>query len=202
MGKVDSRLTSKIVEPPVPPQRSIKTFQDVIDYLTDDYKHKYLIWNRTGGYNSNISLSEVDVDSTTTGNVDTGEDNLIQYTLAANSLLNEGDFVEVEAFGTFASNANNKRVRFYFGPSLLLDTAAVAANGGSWTIQSKIIRVNSSSQKTITSIISSNSLVTNKSSYVASTSALSANVEIKTTGEATASNDIVQEGLTVKIFNA
>lgn len=189
-----------IVEPPAPPG-SLGNISDIIKYLTNDYKHKYGVWNRTGGYNSNISFGIASVDTTTKGNVDATENILLQYDLEANGLSEDGDFVEIDAFGIFAANANNKRVRLHFGSSVVLDTTSVAANSGSWIIQSKVIRVKSNSQKVITTIVSSNSLVIEKSIYVTASEDLNAAIVIKCTAEATSADDVVQEGLIIKLFN-
>lgn len=191
--------TKHIVAPPVPPMAT-GSLKDILKFLTDDYKHKYDIWNRTGGFNSNIVLKTASVDTTAISNVDATENDLIQYTLKANSLSEDGDFAEIDAFGEFAANANNKRLRLYFGTSVVLDTSSVAANSGSWIIQSKVIRVSSSSQKVITTIISSNSLVINKSEYGLAAEDLAQDIIVKCTALAVSADDITQEGLTIKLF--
>jgi hypothetical protein len=141
------------------------------------------------------------VDTTATGNIGAGEDDLITYTLPLDSLDRDGAFIEIEVFGTFASNANNKRVRLYFGSTVVYDTTSVAANSGSWIIKSRVIRTSSSSQKAITEIISNNILIVNGSSYTTPSEVLTGNVNIRCTGEAVANDDVVQEGLIVKLFN-
>lgn len=141
------------------------------------------------------------VNTTSVGNVDAGEDDLIQYTLIANSLDADGSFLEIEAFGIFAANANNKRIRLYLGSTVLIDTTAIAANSGSWIINSRVIRVSSNSQKIITKIISDNTLIVDSANYVLGAEDLTTGLIIKCTGEATTTNDVVQEGLTVKMFN-
>lgn len=135
------------------------------------------------------------------GNSGIGEDNLIQYLLPANTLDVNQCFLEIDAFGTFAGNANNKRVRLYFGSTILLDTTLVAANAGSWSIHAKVIRVNSNAQKSISTIISSNASIVDSSSYIATTEDLTANIIVKCTGQGLVNNDVVQEGLIIKMFN-
>lgn len=154
---------------------------------------------------SSLNLMEVggvaNTDMTALGNVGAAETDLITYTLLANSLDAGNAFLEVEAFGTFASNGNNKQVKLYFGSSVLIDTGSVAANAGSWILHARVIRINSNAQKSITTIISDNSLIINKSSYVTPTEDLTTNIIIKCTGQGTANNDIIQEGLIIKMFN-
>jgi hypothetical protein len=141
------------------------------------------------------------VNTNAQGNVGAGEDNLLSFILAGDSLTVNGSFIEIECFGTFASNANNKRVRLYFGSTVIYDTTSVAANSGSWTIKSRVIRIGSSSQKAISTISSNNVLIVNGSSYTTPTESLTGNVQIKCTGEAVANDDIVQEGQVIKLFN-
>jgi len=68
------------------------------------------------------------------GNVGTGEDNLITYTVPGNLLTVNLDRIKFTSAGTFAANINNKRIRVYFGTTVLLDTTALALNGGDWAI--------------------------------------------------------------------
>lgn len=154
---------------------------------------------------SSLQLMEIGGVATTDmvaiGNVGAVETDLITYTFLANSLDSGNAFIEIEAFGTFASNANNKQVKLYFGSSVLIDTGSVAANAGSWIIHARVIRINSNAQKSITTIISDNSLIINKSSYVTPAEDLTTNIIIKCTGQGTANDDIIQEGLIVKMFN-
>lgn len=140
-------------------------------------------------------------DVITIGNIGIGEDNLIQYTLAKNTLDIGNCFLEISAFGTFAGNANNKRVKLYFGSTTLIDTGLVPANGGSWSITSTVIRVDSNAQKNISTIISNNTSISDGTSYTTATENLTANIIIKCTGEGIINNDVVQEGLIIKMFN-
>jgi hypothetical protein len=160
------------------------------------------IFIKQGDSSQQMSAGGVaDVDTTAVGNVGAGEDDLISYTMPSDSLNTNGSFIEIESFGTFAGNANNKRVRLYFGSTVIYDTTSVAANSGSWTIKSRVIRTGSSSQKAISTIISDNALIVNGSSYTTPAESLTGNVIIRCTGEAVANDDVVQEGLVIKLFN-
>lgn len=136
---------------------------------------------------------------TPVGNVGVGEDTLITYTIPANTLAKDGYNFSVTAWGTFGATANNKTIKMYFGSSVLYDTGAIAANGGSWQIISTITRTGAATQQAITSIISSNILVVNSVSYVVPTETLSGTIIIKCTGTGTANNDIVQNGFLIKV---
>lgn len=139
---------------------------------------------------------------TAVSNVNAGETTLMNYTLQANMLGNNGDYIDIDAYGTFAANANNKRIRLYFGATVIFDTTAIAANAGSWWIKGKIAREALADQQAITSIISSNALVTPTTSFTDPSESLGGTVLIKVTGLGVASNDITQQGFDVKWFAA
>lgn len=141
-------------------------------------------------------------DVTTVGNTDNIEDNLMTYNLAANSLSVAGDYIDIEIWGTFAANTNNKQVRLYFGTAVVFDSGVIAAIGGSWYIRAKIISTALTNQKSIAAVISSNTLLTPTSQIQTLTQNDSAPIEIKTTALAVAANDVIQEGFTVKWFAA
>lgn len=140
------------------------------------------------------------VDTTQTGNVGTGEDDLVNYTLPASVLNTNGEFIEIEAAGTFAANGNNKELRLRFGSTLLADTTAVAANSGSWKITARVYRTGAATQKAIADILSDNALVTDLANYTTPTETLSGTIAIRVTGEATNDNDIVIETFHVKFY--
>lgn len=137
------------------------------------------------------------VDSTSVGNVGTGEDDLISYSLPANSLAANNDYIDIEAFGVFAANSNNKTLKLHFGGTTAFTTGPVAANDGSWCIKAKVIRTGATAQKCISSIVTGNALIAASSTYSTPAETLSGAVTIKCTGEATSSDDIIQHGLIV-----
>jgi hypothetical protein len=140
-------------------------------------------------------------DTTERGNIGGGEDILITYPMPANVLNTKGQFLEVTAWGIVAANANNKRIKFKIGSTILLDTTAVAANSGSWVIDAKITRSGTNKEDCITKIVSSNTLIIDSANYVEAAEDMTSNMNIFCTGEATADDDIVQKGMLVKWFN-
>lgn len=139
----------------------------------------------------------INVNTTAVGNVGAGEDNLIVYTVPANTLLTNADFLDFEFFGTFAANANSKRIKAYFGATVIFDSGAQNQNGGSWKITGKIIRTGGSTQKVLVEFSSSSNLFVNTTTYTATALTLSGTNDLKVTGEAVADNDIVNEALIV-----
>lgn len=139
-------------------------------------------------------------DTTQTGNVGTGEDNLIGYTMPANTLGTNGDYIEIDAFGTMAANADNKQLKLYFGSTVIYDSTSLAINDADFNINCKIIRTAESSQKCIINIISNNATLPTTSIYTTTTESTSGSITIKCTGEGVSDNDIVQEGLLVRWY--
>jgi len=138
------------------------------------------------------------VDTTTAGNAAGVETDLITYMIAANTLSQTGNYLEVTAFGTIAANANLKEIKLILGSTTLLATGSIGANSGSWQIKAKIIRASAVSEKCITNVLSDNVLVVDEAKYVLAAENLTANLVIKCTGNGVAINDIVQEGLTIE----
>lgn len=154
------------------------------------------------GTTLNLNLMGIlHTDATPIGNVGTGEDTLINYSLPANTLATNLQYIDIDAWGTFAANANNKRLKLKFGTQVILDTTSVAANAGSWWIKSKIVRTGATTQQIISQIISDNTLILDKATFIAGAETLTVANNISCTGEATANDDIIQKGLTIKWFN-
>ncbi len=158
------------------------------------------LFTRVGG-NKDYSLGGLlATDTDPVGNVNGGEDNLITYSMPKNTLGADNDVLEIIAFGTFADNANNKTVSLVLGSTDLFNTGAVAFRNQDWCIKSTVIRVSATSQKAITTFYTDYADITNIVDYVAPAENLTTTLTIKCTGEATATNDIVQQGLIIKNF--
>ena len=102
---------------------------------------KVLIKNSDSGAVKANAGGTLKVDTTTTGNVGGGEDDLISFTVPANTLANDGEFLEFDCWGTFAGNTNPKRLRGLFGSAPLIDSTALVLNGVDWRAHGKIVRV-------------------------------------------------------------
>lgn len=139
-------------------------------------------------------------DTTAVGNVGAGEDTLIAYNLPAGTMANDGDTIEIDAWGRFANNANNKSLNLYFGSTLLFLTGALAFQNTKWHFHAVVTRVDATNQRAVATFGGDVTLVTATSQITSPTETLSGAVTIKCTGEATANDDIYQEGLVVKYF--
>jgi hypothetical protein len=140
--------------------------------------------------------------TTDVGNVGTGEDNLMTYTVPANTLVTNGDYLEFTMEIGFASNTNTKQVKVFYGATTaLIIPAASTSTGGTISIHGTIIRVGAGSEKIEISWVGSSLHGTGSATYVAAAETLSGTVVLKATGEATADNDVVQRMMTVKYFS-
>lgn len=131
------------------------------------------------------------VNTTSVGNVGAGEDDLMTYSLPANSLAADLDYIHLEMSGTFAATGANKRVRAYFGSTVLIDTTAVPFSSEHWTIESTIVRTSGTTQRAKTNLRTSFATVVT-CAYATPGETLSGAVTVKCTGEATSNNDITQ----------
>lgn len=140
-------------------------------------------------------------DITAVGNVTTGVDDLISYSVPASTLGTNGDSITFEAAIQFAANANSKEVICSFGGTTLIDTTAQIQSGGDMTIRGTIVRTGATTQIATTTF--SNTAVTplfatGASKYSAPAETLSGAVTLKCTGEGVASDDISQKFLRVE----
>lgn len=145
----------------------------------------------------------LNVNVTAVGNVGTGEDDLMTYTIPAATLGATGDWIEFEAAGTFAATANNKQIRVKYGATTLYDTGALAITAASdWSLVGKVIRTGAATQKCVVRFVASDAGVADSTDYTTAAETLSGTVVLKLTGEATANNDVVEEVLTVRYVPA
>ena len=157
------------------------------------------IWRRLLG-ELNIYLGGVlNNDSTAVGNVGAGTDDLITYSLSGNNLRTSGDFIEIDCFGTFAANANNKVISLVFGSTTIFTISPTAINSGSWNIKAKIIRTGSAIQEIIVSGNGTNAVLI-KTVYTSGAETLANSLDIKCTAIGTSNDDILQKNLTIKIY--
>lgn len=140
------------------------------------------------------------VSTTSTGNVGAGEDNLISYNVPASTLGLNNERLVFKAAGTIANNANQKRIKVFFGSDTLFDTGATGLPTSAaidWEITGEIFRTGAATQKAIVKIVTDNSTFGSSVNYATATRTLSSANTLKLTGEGVADNDIVQEVFTV-----
>lgn len=143
------------------------------------------------------------VDTTPVGNVGGGTDNLIQYTVPAGTLSQDGDFLEVEMWGTILLDGSVTSINQLFGAMALFGGAyAVPTTSSTVTfrITSKIIRLTATTQTSISTLSYFNgSSVSININYIGTgTETLANAIVFKMQATATNNNDVVQNGLIVR----
>lgn len=153
------------------------------------------------GSGSSSMLGTANVNTTAVGNVGTGEDDLITYTLPANALSANGKGVRITAWGTGANNVNAKTLKVYFGTQVILTFALTVSQANNWRVMGSVWRTGASTQDWQASLIQAGTASAVDAENGTATQTDTATIAIKCTGEATADNDIVQEGMHVEFIN-
>lgn len=138
---------------------------------------------------------------TTVGNVGVGEDDLITYTMPVYTLNMDDMAIHVVAWGTTAANANNKKVKLFLAGGLVLDTGAIAANNKDWRVEAYIYRNTSTTLRTTAWGEFNGVIIPVQNTNVIGGADFTVTNVVKCTGEATANNDIVQDGLLIKFID-
>lgn len=80
-------------------------------------------------------------DITIVGNVGAGTDTLHTFTLPANTLASDGDWIRFVYAGTFATNDNDKRIQILFDGQVFEDFGAFDFDAGVWVVAGDYTRV-------------------------------------------------------------
>lgn len=132
---------------------------------------------------------------TDVGNVTTGEDDLMTYTLPAGTLSTNGDFIEFE-MSFLLTTANLKTVKMHWGSESLTVYSAT-------TTAQPIIRGTITRRSATTQVWSITSITGGAQDYndlVIGSQTLSGAIILKMTGEGVATNDIQQRQMSIKFF--
>lgn len=149
------------------------------------------------------AVGVADVNNTAVGNVGAGTDDLMTYSLPANSLSGNEKGVRITAWGTFANNANAKTLTMNFGSTVILTNALTINVGATWYMEAYVFRTGVDTQDYIAKLITVGAAGVAVNDIENGTSAQDdgAAITIKCTGAATTDNDIVQEGMIIEFFN-
>lgn len=145
------------------------------------------------------------VNTTTVGTVGSGEDDLMSYALPAGLLIENGWYVEFGCAFQTAANANSKRIRLYFGATLIHDSFSLTINAKAVSCWVTVIRTGASSQLAVVRTQSHEPTygVNGQTVDVRGLSvSLSSPVTFKATGEGTSDNDVTQRLLTARWYPA
>ena len=136
---------------------------------------------------------------TDAANSGTGETTAYTYTLPANTLTTNGQFIEIDFYGEAANNTNTKSIRVNFGSvNLALMQNSIASSLTRWHISYKIIRV-SSTQLRVSQNLTWNfgtQCDTQDSAPVSFTTANAINLTL----QGGASSDLITKSATITIY--
>jgi hypothetical protein len=163
------------------------------------------VYNPGGAASADATVSgRVHSQFATVGNVGTGEDTLMSYSLPANALNANGKGVRITAWGFFANNANSKTLKLYFGTITMFASPAIAHQNRLWRLDATLIRTAAGTVRAITlltvAISNALSVTDGLNNNLDSAETLTAAVLIKVTGEATSNDDITQEAMVVEVI--
>ena len=147
-----------------------------------------------------ISGSTATISTATVGNEGTGVDTLMSYELPAGALGGDGKALRILAWGTTANNANTKQIILLFGATAIVSSPAENYTNEKWWFEAFVVRTSATAQEAFGwTMTGGNNVRATGSTTPAET--MSGAITIKLTGEATASNDIVQRGMIVEFVN-
>lgn len=147
------------------------------------------------GESNSSPVSILNINTTIVGNIGTGEDDLMTYTLPGGTLSANGDALEIVAFGPMTALTVTKKIKLYFG-STAISLLNASTNAVSWHFRGKIIRTGASTQN-IMGVFSIPGTFLHISGTASET--LANNVTIKFTGESTTTDYIQQNLMQIKL---
>jgi hypothetical protein len=154
-----------------------------------------------GSTSYGAAAAKASINTTAVGNVGTGEDNLMTYSLPAGALSAAGKGVRITAWGTAANNADAKTLKLYFGSVAILTVSLTTSQACTWRIEAVVFSTGTDAQDYSAQLVQGGTATLVDVEGGSLTQDDGAAITIKCTGEATSNNDIVQEGLLVTFFN-
>jgi hypothetical protein len=152
------------------------------------------------------------INTSDVGNVGaSGPDDLIAYTLPANTLSANNKGVRWRCTGTTANNANTKTVALVWGTQTVVSKILTASVAGNWSLEGACYRTGSNTQDCYGTATNANGTAVSatdgatilfRSARLAGTQTDSATIAVKCQSTtSTANNDILQDVLAVDVIN-
>jgi hypothetical protein len=143
----------------------------------------------------------INVNTTQAGSNLAVETDLMTYALPANALSANNKGVRIQAWGTFAANANSKAVRLYFGATRVNNNFIGTFNSSGWYVEGVILRTGASAQVATgkTEIEATNEY--RPATFTTPAENTANAITIRVTGQGVANNDIVARAMVIEIIN-
>ena len=153
----------------------------------------------TGTAASTVS-GVISVNTTAVGNVGGGQDDLMTYSLPANTLSADGKAIRITAWYSTASNGNTKTITLAFGGTTLTGTISSTFNNQLGIIRAVIVRTGASAQEAATWDTLNTQFGTLRTTPAET---MSGAITIKMTGQSgsSATDDVVQRGMIIEVLN-
>lgn len=96
---------------------------------------------------SALRIQPLSINATAVGNVGTGVDDLMTYSMPGGTLATNADAVRITGYGQFAANANNKEFQLLFGATAIIDVGGLGPlSGATFYFEAMVIRTGATSQ--------------------------------------------------------
>lgn len=146
-------------------------------------------------------VSTLNVNTSSVGNIGSGEDDLASYILVANQISKNNDYFSFEISGTIANTTSSKRIKIVFGSTTLFDTGTsgiAVSKSLDWTIKGEVIRTTATTYKSNIYFILGDSTYPASSDFVSGSTYFSNVNTFKCTGEGFITNDVVKESFIIR----
>jgi hypothetical protein len=149
---------------------------------------KFTTLTRKAGGGTGYGTAMIDLYATSTpvGNITSGTDDLMSYTLPASTMGADGDHVDIEWSVRFGANANNKTFKVVFGSTTLYTIGASAFSGVTLTGRTRLTWAVAGTQQALTTVTPTSTAspwaAGDGGSYVTATETLTNALTIKGTG--------------------
>lgn len=132
---------------------------------------------------------------------DTSEHDLMTYTLPGGTLTNNGDRLEITAWGTFSSPTSDKWLMLKFGSEDVFLTE-IGVSTDWWILKGIVVRTGATAQSVVGSLASLSVWNEINSDTLAQTLANNLDVKVRAKDEAGTANGVVQQGFIVTCIRA
>jgi hypothetical protein len=106
------------------------------------------------GAKKNSLLRPLDVVTTDANNSGTGETDLYSYAIQPGTLFADGQYIDVDTYGTLNDNTATAQLKVYYAGNLLINTTALSISTApsTWRIKGKITRSSSTTARAVVEI--------------------------------------------------
>ena len=111
-----------------------------------------------------------------------------------------GDAICCSAFGTFGNDDATKRLRMYFGSTLIYDSGDVIQNDGTWSLEMEVNCLSDSSQQICVRYLSNGTLIGSGAIYTVGSEDLTNDVNIRVTSECDNTGGIHIHSFRIKFY--